>query len=128
MRNRNRGLIVFLVGLVLIVVCSWISAGPITSNYYAMDSPTYWSSAETAAMDSGEVPARVTVWYFLEYLVDAGKYVGAALIALGVYIAVKPEPSFPPPPPAAPVGICPKCGVKNLPTSKHCTECGTMLV
>ena len=64
-------------------------------------SDAYWSSAEIAVIESGGVPTRATIWYYLEYLANAGAYLGIALVALGIYMAAKPEPRFPPPPPPA---------------------------
>jgi hypothetical protein len=54
-------------------------------------------------------------------------FVGAVTVAVSLYRIVEgPRVSALPPPPP-PLGLCPKCGAINPPTSKFCNECAAAL-
>lgn len=54
-------------------------------------------------------------------------FMGAVLVAVSLFrLTEAPHVSgLPPPPPR--LGLCPKCGAMNSPTSKYCSECATKL-
>jgi hypothetical protein len=49
----------------------------------------------------------------------------AAVLALVVLRRREKPHALPPPPPR--LGLCPRCGTMNPPTSKYCNECATKL-
>ena len=54
-------------------------------------------------------------------------FVGAVTVAVSLYRIIEgPTVSALPPPPPR-LGLCPKCGTMNPPTSKCCSQCATKL-
>jgi hypothetical protein len=66
---------------------------------------------------------------FLYYMANGGagllSFVGAIMVTVSLYRLIIPTRVSAPP--APPLGLCPKCGTTNPPTSKYCSECATKL-
>jgi hypothetical protein len=66
---------------------------------------------------------------FSYYFVYGGagllSFVGAIMVAVSLYRII--EPARVSALPAPRLGLCPKCGTMNPPTSKYCSECATKL-
>lgn len=73
----------------------------------------------------GTSPLCTFFYYFTYGGAAALSFAGAAMMAVSFYRLIEGPRTLPPSP--APLGLCPKCGTFNPPTSKYCSECATKL-
>ncbi len=105
----------------------YIVSGAIVT-VYTMSSGSSTSVTTWTQYNCGRFGASIwcTIFSYATYgAAGLLSFVGAIMVTVSLYRSIGAPAGLPPAPPR--LGLCPKCGAMNPPTSKYCNECGTRL-